>query len=402
MEKIDLSTLRIEKSEKFKRSGKKKTRIALFTVALVISAILLFILLKRPVEVEVSNVSIYYPFQAQAVLNASGYVVAEKKAAVGVKTTGTLEWLGVHEGSIVKKGELIGRLENRDLEASLEQARANLELQEANLKQAEAELMDAGLVHERNRQLLEKGFISQQEYDTSLTRLKKAEALVMSQRAALRLAEAQVRAAEIALGYTYIRAPFDGIVLTKDADVGDIVTPLGAATNARASIVTIADLKSIYVEADVSEQNIGKVREGQECVIELDAFPERRFRGRVSKIIPTADRTKASVKIKVSFIERAEGILPDMSAKVLFLDRSVKRDDLNPVVVIPPSAIKERAQGAIVFVVEDGRIKERNVRAGRRFNDSLIEILEGLKPGERIVLRPTDKLKEGLKVKPKE
>ncbi len=402
MEKIDLSTLRIEKSEKFKRSPKRRSKIAIISGAILVSSILLFILLNRPVEVEVSTVSVYYPFQAQAVLNASGYVVAEKRAAVGVKTTGTLEWLGVREGSIVKKGELIGRLENKDLEANLEQARANLELQEANLKQAEAELMDAGLVYERNRQLLEKGFISQQEYDTSLTRLKKVEALVMSYQAALKLAEAQVKAAEIALSYTYIRAPFDGIVLTKDADVGDIVTPLGAATNARASIVTIADLKSIYVEADVSEQNIGKVREGQECVIELDAFPDRRFRGMVRKIIPTADRTKASVKIKVSFIDKSEGILPDMSAKVLFLDRPVRREDINPVVAIPPSAIKERAQEAIVFVIEDGMIKERKVKTGRRFGDSLIEVLEGLKPGERIVLRPINKLKEGLKVKPKE
>jgi len=397
MEKIDLSTLRIEKSEKFKRSTKRRSKITIITGAILVFSILLFVLLNRPVEVEVSTVSVYYPFQAQAVLNASGYVVAEKRAAVGVKTTGTLEWLGVREGSIVKKGELIGRLENRDLEANLEQARANLELQEANLKQAEAELTDAGLTHERNRQLLEKGFISQQEYDTSLTRLKKAEALVISQRAALRLAEAQVKAAEIALSYTYIRAPFDGIVLTKDADVGDIVTPLGAATNARASIVTIADLKSIYVEADVSEQNIGKVREGQECVIELDAFPDRRFRGMVRKIIPTADRTKASVKIKVTFIDKSQGILPDMSAKVIFLNGPINNEDIRPVLAISESAIKG---DSIVFVVEGSIIKERKIKTGRRFN-SLVEILDGLKPEEKIVVRPFERLKDGLKVKPK-
>ncbi len=399
MEREDLSSLRIEKGFSLKRKKRRITLIISIALLLLIPGI--YLILSSSPSVELTTVSFIYPSQSISLMSASGYVVAERKAALGVKTTGTLEWLGVKEGDIVRKGEIIGRLENEDRKISLEQARANLELSLSALREAEAELYDARLSFDRNRELLQRGFISKAEYDTSEARLKRAEAMVSQRRAQIKAAEAQVKEAEINLEYTYIKVPFDGVVLTKDADVGDIVTPLGAAANARASVITIADMKTLHVEVDVSEQNIAKVKEGQACEIELDAFPQRRFRGRVLKIIPTADRTKAAIKVKIAFIDRDSGILPDMSAKVSFLEREPFPDELRPVLAVKGLSILSNNNSKFVFVYENGRIKKREITAGRHFN-GFTEVLGGLKPGEEIVLNPSGKLKDGMKVKVKE
>ncbi len=396
MKRNEISALRIEKG---KEPSKRKRRIIYLLIIIPLLSLVILILYRSNNKVETTGVSLVYPYQDYSLLSASGYVVPEKRASVGAKTTGTLEWIGVQEGSLVKKGQLIARLENRDLLAGLEQAKANLELQKANLSHAEAELYDARKDYERNLQLLEKGFISRAEFDASYARLLRAEALKRSQEASVRSAEAALRASEINLEYTLIKAPFDGVVLTKDADVGDIITPLGAAQNARASIVTIADLDSLIVDVDVSEQNISTINEGQDCVIELDAYPDRRFRGRVKRIIPTADRTKASIKVKVEFVERIKGILPDMSAKVTFVDRRLDELSLRPVIAVNPSSIIKKDGREIVYVVEDNRLREREVLTGKRIGESLIEIKKGLRPGEKVVLRPEGGLRSGMKIR---
>ncbi|MFN3740511.1 MAG: efflux RND transporter periplasmic adaptor subunit [Thermodesulfovibrionales bacterium] len=399
MEQKDLSSLKIEKGFSLK---KRKRRITLIiSIPLLLLLLSGYLFFSSAPSVEISSVSLIYPSQSISLMSASGYVVADRKAALGVKTTGTLEWLGVKEGDIVKKGQVIGRLENEDRKINLEQARANLELSLSALREAEAELYDARLSFERNKELLERGFISKAEYDASEARLKRAEAMVSQRKAQIKVAEAQVKEAEVNLEYTYIKVPFDGVVLTKDADVGDIVTPLGAAANARASVITIADMKSLHVEVDVSEQNIAKVKEGQACEIELDAFPDKRFRGRVVKIIPTADRTKAAVKVKIAFIDREKGILPDMSAKVSFLEREPLPQELKPVLAVKSSSIMSNSNNKFVFVYEDGRLEKREITAGRQFN-GFTEVLSGLKPGESLVLNPSRKLRDGMKVKVKE
>lgn len=399
MEKEELTTLRIEKT--FHGGRKKRRRYFFLFIPLLFMILIIYVWFSSSPSVEITTVSLIYPSQSFSLMSASGYVMADRKAALGVKTTGTLEWLGVKEGDIVKKGQIIGRLENEDRKLNLEQARANLELTQSALKEAEAELYDARLSFERNKALLERGFISKAEYDASEARLKRAEAMVSQRKAQIKLAEAQLREAEVNLGYTYIKVPFDGVVLTKDADVGDIVTPLGAAANARASVVTIADMNSLHVEVDVSEQNISKIKEGQACEIELDAFPERRFRGRVLKIIPTADRTKAAIKVKIAFIDREKGMLPDMSAKVSFLEREPSPDELKPVIAVKNSSIMSNDNNKSVFVYENGRIKKREIITGRQFS-GYTEVLSGLKPGEGIVLAPSRKLRDGMKVKVKE
>lgn len=397
MQKEDLSSLRIEKSLP---SGKKRRAFLIF-IPLILLIFAVYLISTSAPSVEITGVSLIYPSQSISLLSASGYVVAERKAALGVKTTGTLEWLGVKEGDMVRKGQVIGRIENQDKMVNLEQAKANLELTLSALKEAEAELYDARVTFERNRELFARGFISKAEYDASEARLKRAEAMVSQRKAQIKAAEAQVKEAEVNLEYSYIKVPFDGVVLTKDADVGDIITPLGAAANARASVVTIADMKSLRVEVDVSEQNIAKVKEGQACEIELDAFPEKRFRGKVLKIIPTADRTKAAIKVKIAFTDRAEGILPDMSARVSFLERELSSDELKPFLSVRTFSVINVSSKRFVFIYENGRLKKREVITGREFGE-FVEIIDGLKPGEEIVLKPSEKMRDGMKVKVKE
>ncbi|MCX7793879.1 MAG: efflux RND transporter periplasmic adaptor subunit [Thermodesulfovibrionales bacterium] len=398
MQKEDLGSLRIEKGS---ISVKKKRRAFLIFVPLALLIFVAYLIFTSAPYVEITSVSLIYPSRSISLLSASGYVVADRKAALGVKTTGTLEWLGVKEGDTVIKGQIIGRLENEDRKIYLEQARANLELALASLREAEAELYDARLTFERNRELFERGFLSKAEYDASEARLRRAEAMVSQRKAHIKVAEAQVREAEVNLEYTYIKVPFDGVVLTKDADVGDIVTPLGAAANARASVVTIADMDSIHVEVDVSEQNISKVKQGQACEIELDAFPDKRFRGRVLKIIPTADRTKASIKVKIAILDKEKGIIPDMSAKVSFLEREISQEELRPVIAVKTSSVLFIDKKGFVFVYEGGRLKKRQIVTGKELN-GFTEILDGLKAGESVVSNPSDKLKDGMKVKVKE
>jgi RND family efflux transporter MFP subunit len=186
-------------------------------------------------------------------------------------------------------------------------------------------------------------------------------------------------------------------VLTKSADIGDIVTPLGAAANAKAAVVTMADMGSLQVEVDVSESNISQVRVGQPCEIRLDAFPDLRFRGAVHMIVPTADRTKASVLVKVAFREIDSRILPEMSAKVAFLSREIQPEEEKPLKAVPASAVISRGGRSEVFVLDGDRVVERPVSTGRRM-DTMVEVLEGLGPGDRVVVNPASSLKSGTRV----
>ncbi len=297
------------------------------------------------------------------------------------------------------KGEVIARLENEDVEAAKSEAAANLGVAERGLDQAKAELKDASLNFERNKTLLAEGIVSKSEYDASEARFRKAQAAVESAKASIKAASAGLRAADVSVEYTLIRAPFDAVVLTKNADIGDIITPLGAAANAKAAVVTIADMGSLQVEADVSESNIGKVSLRQPCEIELDALPEARFKGEVHMIVPTADRAKASVLVKVAFMEKDPRILPEMSAKVAFLSRELKNDERAPRLVVDPSAIAAVEGRNNVFVIrDDGTVAETEVSLGGKMG-ATVEVKGGLKAGEKVVLAPSRRLKDGSKVK---
>ncbi len=397
----DLSRLRIDRTKYLTQRNTRKKRVLLLIILAVSAGLGILYgtgILKPGVKVEITKVTTMYPSQTFTILNASGYVVAQRKSAVSSKITSWLASLLVEEGSVVKKGEIIATLENKDVTAALEKAKANREVAHFEIELAEAELTEATLAFNRIKELLEDEVASPSEYDVSEARHKSAVAAVAAKKAALQASKSALNEAEVNLEYTYLRASFDAVVLTKNADVGDIVTPVGAATNARASVVTIADMDSLQVEVDVSESNIEQVKTGQPCEIQLDAFPDKRFRGKVHMIVPTADRSKASVLVKVAFMDKESGILPEMSAKVAFLKRTITEKEQIPIKAVPVSDIVKYKGHDSVYVLVGNRVKEKRIVTGRRL-DNMVEIISGLEAGDRIVLSPPDKIKDGEKVK---
>lgn len=351
-------------------------------------------------EVETVTVGTAYPYQAVTVLNAAGYVVAQRKAAIASKATGRLEWLGVREGSVVKANEVIARLESRDVGAQAQQAMANIQVARAGVAQAQAEEQDASLAAQRARDLVAKKFLSQSALDTAEARLAKSQAAAASARAALAAAEAAAKAAEVALDQTNIRAPFDAVVLTKAANVGDTVTPFSAATDTKGAVVTVADMSTLEVEADVAEASLAKIKVGQPCEIQLDAFPDRRFRGEVSRLVPTVDRAKATVLTKVRFLEQDPAILPEMSAKVAFLSAAVAENQRQALTVIAPGAILNREGKNLVFALADGKAKAVAVQLGQKIGE--MQAVSGVPAGERLILKPAADLQDGSPVKVQE
>jgi RND family efflux transporter MFP subunit len=397
----DLSNLKIDRSVKTFRSGKKRKFIYLgVCLLLVILAGFLYLkgFIAPAVSVEVVTVSQIYPSQSFTDLNASGYVVAQRKAAVASKITGRLVSLMVEEGSRVKEGQVIARLENEDTLAARDQAEANLKVARANLEGAKAEFEEAFLTFNRDKQLIARGVISRSQYDTSEARFLRTQASVAAAEAAIKASSAGLRGADVALDYSLIRAPFDAVVLTKNADIGDIVTPLGAAANAKAAVVTIADLNSLQVETDVSETNLGLVRVGQPCEVQLDAIPNSRFRGILHAIVPTADRAKATVMVKVRFLDQDPRILPEMRAKVAFLSRSLKPEEQKSRTAVNRSALITRGDRNIVFAIQGDRVVETPIRIGAQFNE-MVEILDGVKAGDKVVNRPPKRLENGSRIK---
>jgi RND family efflux transporter MFP subunit len=356
--------------------------------------------LQMATEVTTTVVARLYPAQAYTVLNASGYVVAQRKAAVSSKSTGRLVFLGVEEGSRVKKGQILASLENEDLIASRDQAIAQVKQAEADLGTARAELVDAELQYRRYKTLVAQDLVPKQDFDTAVARYDKAKAGVAAAQARIKVARAGLANTQAALEYTYIRSPFDGVVTVKYAEVGEVVAPFGAAANARAAVVTMADLNSLMVEVDVAESNLDKVRLGQPCEISLDAIPDRRFAGEVHMIVPTADRTKATVLTKVKFLENDDRILPEMSAKVAFLSKPLDPETRQPRLIIPKTALITRADRSYAFLMTGNRVKLVPVTLGLTMND-LVEVTAGLKEGDRVVLNPPASLKDGSRVKVK-
>jgi RND family efflux transporter MFP subunit len=337
-------------------------------------------------EVKVTTVIMSNPSQASAVLNASGYVVAQRKAEVASKGTGKLEKLYVEEGTRVKRNQILGRLESGDVDAALSQAKADFQVEIASLGEAKSNF-------NRKKMLVDQKLLAESEFDLADAQYKRAIANVES-------ARARIRAAQVEVENTYIRAPFDGTVLTKNADVGEIVAPFGSAGNSRGAVVSMADMDSLQVEADVSESNLERVKVGQPCEITLDAFPEKRYRGIVHMIVPTADRAKATVLTKVRFVDKDEQVLPEMSAKVAFLTEELSEKQINekPKILVDPAAVVDRQNSKVVYIVKGEEVLEKPVKIDKMVG-SAVEVLQGLAPGDQVVLNPGAELKSGTKIK---
>jgi RND family efflux transporter MFP subunit len=389
----DLNSLRIDKSKREDHSpeGKNK-KLFVWIGTLVILIALVFVissvwssLFSSAIKVNLTTVTLQSPSQIDAVLTASGYVVAQRKAAVASKGTGRLVFLGVVEGDKVKKNQIIARLEDNDIRAQLDEANANLSL-------INAELLETENNYRRQKELFDAKIISESQLEIAATRYNRV-------LASIDLAKARVDAMEVALENTLIRAPFDGTVLAKNADVGEIVAPMAAGINSRANVVTIADMTSLQVEADVSESNIQKISAGQDCEITLDAYPNHIYPGYVDKIVPTADRSKATVLVKVGFKNYDERVLPEMSAKVLFLkekeDKTAETEP--PVLMIQSSAVVKRENQSYAYKVIDNKAVEIPITTGREFGNSY-EVLSGLVNGDRVINNPGEKIKDGVEV----
>lgn len=402
MSQKDLVKLTIDKSVKGIRPVRHKKPYYRIALAVIIVAGIVFLylcgVLTPAIHVEVASVTRTYPSQALALLNASGYVVAQRKASVASKITGRLISLNVEEGSKIKTGEIIARLECEDVLALRNQAVADLSVAHFDLQQAKAEYRDARASFHREVDLLAKGITTRAEYDAATARYQKAKAAVAGAKASVKAKAAALQVAKVSLEYTLIQAPFDAVVLTKNADIGDIVTPIGAAANAKAAVVTIADMDSLQVEADVSESNLEMVKVGQPCEIQLDALPESRFSGAVHMIVPTADRSKATVMVKVRFLESDTRILPEMSAKVAFLSRSLEKEEQKPLTAINPGAIVTHNGKHFVFLIQGNRVVQTSIDLGASIGD-MIEVLGGVKQDDKVAVKPVAKLKDGSKIK---
>ncbi|MBS4097007.1 MAG: efflux RND transporter periplasmic adaptor subunit [Sulfuricella sp.] len=397
MAQTDLSRLHIERGSAHAASPRRRWPY-LVALAVVLGGVGLLVASgNRPLAVETASVVLAYPSQSLTLLNATGYVVAQRKAAVASKATGRLEWLGVREGSVVKAGEVVARLENRDVTAARDRAGANVQLARATLEQVQAEAHNAEQEYRRALDLLAKGFISQSAVDGAEARLLKARAGVNAQNAAIVVGQAALREAEVALDATLIRAPFDGVILTKQANVGDVITPFAAAADSKGAVVTMADMGTLEVEADVSESSLAKVKPGQPCEIQLDALPGSRFLGEVARLVPTVDRAKATVIAKVRFLESDRRILPEMSAKVAFLERALKETERQPRLAVNPDTLAERGGQTVLFRAEKDAALAVPVQPGEKLGE-VQAILGEVKPGDKVVLKPAAKLESGAKV----
>ncbi len=404
MTNSDLKKLKLDRSGKRSIGVSQKKPYRRFVIPAVVLAALVDAYLafsgfwSSGIPVEVGKVQRAYPSQAFTLLNATGYVVPQTKADVASKGTGRLEWMEVREGSEVKKGEIIARLESQDVVAARQQAAANLGVAKAALGEARAEEKDARLRLKRAKRLIGKHFVSEEAYDAAVARHDKAIAGINSAKAGILAAQAAYDGAKIAVEYTLIRAPFDGVILSKHADIGDVVAPFSSTTESKGAVASMADMDTLEVEADVSESNLLKVYIGQPCEVQLDALPDHRFRCVVHRIVPTVDRSKATVIVKVRFVDKDRRILPDMSAKVAFLTRELSPAEREPVTVVPPSAVVTRDGYDTVFVIEGTRVKAVPLETTARIGE-MQAVGDDLKPGDQVVLEPSEKLKNGSEVK---
>jgi len=354
---------------------------------------------RRAPEVQATSVASAYPSARFAELSASGYVVAQRRAAVASKATGRLVELAVREGSVVKAGDLIARIDAADVLPTVLAAEAAVRQAEATRRQAAVELDNARADLERTLGLKDQGFVSPQAVDSARRRADAAAAALAANDAAIAQSRAQLNVQRVARDNTEIRAPFDGVVLVKNANVGDLITPLSSATGALGAVVTMADMSTLEVEADVSEANVGRIRIDQPVEIALDALPDKRFAGSVARIVPTVDRAKATVMTKIRFDKLDPRILPEMAARVVFLSQAATEADRRPVMALNPKAVVERDGRRVVLRIgADERLEAVPVSVGRTLGD-VVEIAPGtLKPGERVVLAPADTLAAGTRV----
>jgi RND family efflux transporter MFP subunit len=396
----DLSGLRIDERARGDHGRFKWLRwLAAGLGALLLAAALLFALRGRTPVVEVAAA---HASQAgrPALLNASGYVTPRRRATIAAKITGRVHEIFAEEGMRVEPGQVLARLDDSDVQARLISAKADREATAATLVDLRVNLANAERDRRRMEDLWKDGAIGEQVVDQARTTAASFRARIATAEEQVRAADARVRVAQQDVDNTIIRAPFGGIVVSKDAQRGEMVSPVSAGGGfTRTGIATIVDMNSLEIEVDVNESYIARVRSGQPVTAVLDAYPEWQIPAKVRTVIPTADRQKATVKVRLAFDRLDPRILPDMGVKVTFLGEEPGTRAAGPAgVLIPRAAVREEGGSQVVFVYRDGQVERRAVRVGQaRGGDQ--EIVAGLSDGERVVVKGLEGLRDGQRVR---
>jgi RND family efflux transporter MFP subunit len=350
----DLSALRIQRDPERPRSRAPWILVALLIAAAAGVGGWVWHNGKRAVEVETGWVRLAGSGDSGALLSASGYILPDRKADVSSRMFGTLEWVGIEVGSRVKQGDIIGRIANADIAAQVEEAKASL--------------ADAEREHERLKKIVEAGIERKELLDKAETQRQ--------------VARARVKQAEASFEYTLIRAPFDGVVVKRAAQSGENIGPAGGV-NVGGSLCTLVDRTSLEMVADVNETNISKVKAGQKAEVATEARPERKYKGEVRQVVPTADRTKGIVQVKIRLLDPDEALLPEMAARAAFLrDGAVAGAPRR--VIAPKGSVRDRNGRKGVFIRESGKVRFQEVETGSEGEDGT-EILKGLQGGEEVV-----------------
>ncbi len=338
-----------------------------------------------------------------AVLNASGYVTARRRATVSSKVTGKVLDVFVEEGKAVKKGQILARLDDSQVRAALAVAQAQLSTARGAAAEDEARLREAERQYNRLNQLVQEKVVGRAEVDTAQSQVESLKARIALARQQVEVAQSQVAALAVDLSDMVVRAPFDGVAISKDAQPGEMISPVSAGGGfTRTGICTIVDMSSLEIEVDVSESYINRVKPNQPVEAILDAYPDWRVPAHVITTVPTADRQKATVRVRIGFEELDARILPDMGVKVSFFNErqpvSAADAPVKPRLLVPKGAVRTDGGQAIVFVVHEDRAERRAVTVGATDGEQ-IEVVSGVNAGERVVVEGVNTLTDGARVR---
>lgn len=396
----DLSPLKIDDRARNSGGGRRWLRWfpAALGVVLLVSALVLAVQRKTPM-VEVAVARTTGANDRVALLNASGYVTPRRRATVAAKITARVTRMNAEEGMRVQQGQVLALLDDSDARVRLNSAIADRDATYATLADLEVNLANADRELGRTQSLKTGGVTSQQALDLARTAADSYRARIVLAREQIRAADARIKVAQQDLDNCTVRSPYNGIVVSKDAQVGEMVSPISAGGGfTRTGIATVVDMDSNEIEVDVNESYIARVLPGQPVTATLDAYPDWKIPCKVRTVIPTADRQKATVKVRISFDKLDPRILPDMGVKVAFLsDEPAAKQSAAGQVVVPKSAVRDEGGQQAVFIYKDGRVERRAIRAGGTRGEDQV-VLAGVSDGDQVVVRGADGLKDGSRV----
>ena len=411
----DLSALRIDRAPQ--REGRPWVKWVVLLVLIVAAAAgsWSWFSRERPIEVEVASVTVRRAGAQASVLNASGYVTARRRATVSSKVTGKIVEVNVEEGMAVREGQVLARLDDANVRAALALMEAQLEAARRATAESEVRLAEAQRTERRREQLRADGLVTEADLDQAHAEVQSLQARIVATREQITVAERQVALQKTELDNMVIRAPFSGVALSKDAQPGEMVSPVSAGGGfTRTGISTIVDMSSLEIEVDVNESYINRVTARQPVTAVLDAYPDWQIPGHVITTVPTADRQKATVLVRIGFDRASDAgsarattkrgeldprILPNMGVKVTFLrDDAVKTEAAQrPTTLVPKAAVRTTGNTSHVFVVRGNAVERRAIQTGGADGDR-VEVAAGLSSGDRVVIAPPDSLAEGMHV----